>query len=64
MVARRCLGPQEFREPRLDPQVVTKFVPSLVSLMVDDQVRALNQRLPPDERASAITIIEHSGRMC
>ena len=29
--------------------------------MVDDQVRALNQRLPPDERASAITIIEHSG---
>ncbi|XP_043207189.1 negative elongation factor B-like [Amphibalanus amphitrite] len=52
---------QEFREPRLDPQVVTKFVPSLVSLIVDDQVRALNQRLPPDERASAITIIEHSG---
>lgn len=60
-----CAGwrPQEFREPRLDPQVVTKFVPSLVSLMVDDQVRALNQKLPPDERASAITIIEHSGEI-
>jgi negative elongation factor B len=29
--------------------------------MVDDQVRALNAKLPPDERESAITIIEHSG---
>ena len=52
---------QEFREPRLDPQVVTKFLPALMSLMVDDQVRALNAKLPNDERESAITIIEHSG---
>lgn len=52
---------QEFREPRLDVNVVTRFVPSLLSLMVDDQVRALNNRLPLDERTSAITIIEHSG---
>ena len=26
----RAVCRQEFREPRLDPQVVTKFVPSLV----------------------------------
>jgi len=28
---------------------------------VDDQIRQLNCRLPPDERESAIAIIEHSG---
>ncbi|KAI5730383.1 hypothetical protein M8J76_013013 [Diaphorina citri] len=48
-------------KPKLDSQVVTKFVPALMSLMVDDQVRALNSKMPPDERESAITIIEHSG---
>ena len=53
---------QVFREPKLDPQIVTKFLPALVSLMVDDDVRRLNARLPPDERESAITIIEHSGK--
>ncbi|XP_063244887.1 negative elongation factor B isoform X2 [Bacillus rossius redtenbacheri] len=52
---------QEFKEPKLDSQIVTKFLPALMSLMVDDQVRALNSKLPPDERESAITIIEHSG---
>lgn len=52
---------QEFKEPKLDSQVVTKFIPALMSLMVDDQVRQLNAKLPPDERESAITIIEHSG---
>ncbi|CAG0883204.1 unnamed protein product [Darwinula stevensoni] len=52
---------QMFREPKLDVHVVTKFLPALMSLIVDDQVRALNSRLPPDERESAITIIEHSG---
>lgn len=52
---------QEFREPKLDSQIVTKFIPALMSLMVDDQVRALQAKLPPDERESAITIIDHSG---
>lgn len=54
---------QDFKEPKLDPQVVTKFIPALMSLMVDDQVRQLNAKLPPDERESAITIIEHSGKI-
>lgn len=52
---------QEFKEPKLDNQVVTKFLPALMSLIVDDQVRGLNSKLPPDERDAAITIIEHSG---
>lgn len=52
---------QEFKEPKLDSQVVTKYLPALMSLMVDDQVRAFHNKLPPDERESAITTIEHSG---
>ena len=34
-----------------------------MSLMVDDQVRQLSAKMPPDERESAITIIEHSGKI-
>lgn len=52
---------QDFKEPKLDSQVVTKFLPALMSLMVDDQVRHFSGKLPPDEREAAITIIEHSG---
>jgi len=52
---------QEFAEQRLDGDVMTKFLPALNSLMVDDQIRNLNNKLPADERESAITIIEHSG---
>ncbi|GLV45682.1 NELF-B [Carabus blaptoides fortunei] len=54
---------QDFKEPKLDSQVVTKFLPALMSLMVDDQVRQLHTKLPPDERESAITVIEHSGSL-
>ncbi|TDG48440.1 hypothetical protein AWZ03_005185 [Drosophila navojoa] len=52
---------QDFKEPKLDNQVVTKFLPALMSLMVDDQCRSLHAKLPPDERESALTTIEHSG---
>lgn len=52
---------QDFKEPKLDNQVVTKFLPALMSLMVDDQVRNLQSKMPQDERESAITTIEHSG---
>ncbi|XP_033222942.1 negative elongation factor B [Belonocnema kinseyi] len=57
----QMIDSQDFKEPKLDSQVVTKFLPALMSLMVDDQIRHLNQKLPPDERESAIAIIEHSG---
>lgn len=49
------------KEPELDPEIITKFLPVLMSLMVDDQVRSVNSKLPPDDRQSALTIIEHSG---
>ena len=32
-----------------------------MSLVVDDQIRALNAKLPLDEHESAITIIDHTG---
>ena len=52
---------QEFMEPKVDPYLVTKFIPALMSLIVDDQVRSMNAKLPQDERESAIAIIDHSG---
>ena len=52
---------QEFMEPKVDIQLITKFIPALMSLVVDDQVRSFNSKLPVDERESAIAIIEHSG---
>ncbi|XP_077504426.1 negative elongation factor B-like [Amblyomma americanum] len=55
------ISTQQYKEPKLDVQLVTKFLPALMSLMVDDQVRSLNSRLPQDDRESAITTIEHSG---
>lgn len=57
----QMIDSQEFKEPKLDLQIVTKFVPALMSLMVDDQVRNLSSKLPPDEREAAITVIEHAG---
>ncbi|GIX95870.1 negative elongation factor B [Caerostris extrusa] len=53
------ISTQVYKEPKLDAQLVTKFLPSLMSLMVDDQVRAINAKLPQDDRESAITTIEH-----
>lgn len=55
------LKSQNYKEPVLDVGLVTSFIPTLMSLIVDDQVRHLNMKLPPDDRESALTIIEHSG---
>ncbi len=52
---------QEFAEPRLDTKLVTHFIPGLMSLIVDDHVRSVDARMPPEERDSAHIIIEHSG---
>ena len=52
---------QEFMEPKLNTGLITQFVPSLMSLVVDDQIRSLNAKLPADEHESALTIIDHTG---
>jgi len=59
--AHTMLHTQDYREPKLDPQVITKFVPAMMCLMVDDQVRNLSSKLPQNDRETAITTIEHSG---
>jgi len=55
------INSQEFREPRLELPLILQFVPSLMTLIVDDQVRALNAKFPPEERDTATIIIDHSG---
>ncbi len=55
------LNSQVFREPKLDSDIIIKFLPILMSFIVDDQVRSVNAKLPPDDRESALAIIEHSG---
>jgi len=55
------LNTQVYREPIFDVSLLVQFIPTLMSLIVDDQVRSLNNKLPPDDRESALTIIEHSG---
>ena len=52
---------QEFMEPKPNPSLVTKFVPALMGLVVDDQIRSYNSKLPKDQHESAIAIIEHTG---
>ena len=52
---------QEFMEPKVDPHLVTKFIPALMSLIVDDQVRSFNAKLPEEERETASIVIDHSG---
>lgn len=55
------LDTQNYEEPKFNVTIVTKFIPTLMSFMVDDQVRALNLKLPLDEREASRTVIEHSG---
>jgi len=52
---------QDFREPRLELPLVLQFLPAMMSLIVDDQVRALNVKFPVEERDTASIIIDHSG---
>ena len=56
-----CFNQKMFYFTQLNTGLITRFVPSLMSLVVDDQVRALNTKLPVDEHESAIAIIDHTG---
>lgn len=55
------LNSQVYKEPHLDPNLLVKFLPILMSMVVDDQVRSVNHKLPQDDREIALEIIEHSG---
>jgi negative elongation factor B len=61
--AHQILHSQVHEEPKLHASFITEFLPTLMSLIVDDQVRALNAKHPSliNEKESARNIIEHSG---
>nr|XP_015222018.1 PREDICTED: negative elongation factor B [Lepisosteus oculatus] len=43
---------QVFKEPRLDLEVVTRFLPAMMSVVVDDYTFTVEQRLPTEEKSS------------
>lgn len=52
-----------YREPRLDAKIFTKFLPVMMSILVDDTIRGLSSssKSAGDSRENALAIIEHSG---
>lgn len=44
---------QVFKEPRLDLDVVTRFLPSMMSVVVDDHTFNVEQKLPSEEKTSS-----------
>ncbi|XP_053328309.1 negative elongation factor B [Spea bombifrons] len=42
---------QVFREPKLDPELITKFLPLLMSLVVDDYTFSVEHKLPTEDKA-------------
>ncbi|XP_014826483.1 PREDICTED: negative elongation factor B [Poecilia mexicana] len=43
---------QVFKEPRLDLEVVTRFLPAMMSVVVDDHTFIVEQKLPSEEKSS------------
>ncbi|XP_006776583.2 PREDICTED: negative elongation factor B, partial [Myotis davidii] len=44
---------QVFKEPRMEVELITKFLPTLMSFVVDDYAFNVDQKLPAEERAPA-----------
>ncbi|TNM90182.1 hypothetical protein fugu_004416 [Takifugu bimaculatus] len=45
---------QVFKEPRLDLEVVTRFLPAMMSVVVDDNIFTVEQKLPSEEKSSQV----------
>ncbi|KAK7933269.1 hypothetical protein WMY93_004165 [Mugilogobius chulae] len=43
---------QVFKEPRMDLEVVTRFLPAMMSVVVDDHIHVVEQKLPSEEKSS------------
>lgn len=64
MEAWKMLSTDNYTEPKLDVQIVTKFLPALMCLMVDDQMRSLDSRLKSrDDLRSASSSADYLGRV-
>ncbi|TRY93158.1 hypothetical protein DNTS_012850 [Danionella cerebrum] len=44
---------QVFKEPRMDLEVVTRFLPTMMSIVVDDYTFTVEQKLPSEEKSSS-----------
>ncbi|XP_036117955.1 negative elongation factor B isoform X1 [Molossus molossus] len=44
---------QVFKEPKMEVELITKFLPTLMSFVVDDYAFNVDQKLPAEERAPA-----------
>ncbi|XP_029468517.1 negative elongation factor B [Rhinatrema bivittatum] len=42
---------QVFREPKMEPELITRFLPLLLSFVVDDYTFTVDQKLPSEEKA-------------
>lgn len=54
-----------YREPKLDVKIFTKFLPVMMTIIVDDTIRGLSQKNSDnstDGRDAAIAVIEHSAQ--
>ncbi|KAM8934687.1 negative elongation factor B [Pelodytes ibericus] len=45
---------QVFREPKLDPELITKFLPLLMSLVVDDYTFNVEHKLPSEDKVPVV----------
>ncbi|XP_065309878.1 negative elongation factor B-like isoform X2 [Dermacentor albipictus] len=62
MEAWTMLNTENYTEPKLDVQLFTKFLPSLMCLMVDDQLRKRDSRTnSQDDQGSANANTDYSG---
>lgn len=49
-----------YREPRLEVKIFTKFLPMMMTILVDDHIKSLSSKNSIDSRESALALIEHS----
>lgn len=61
MEAWRMLTSEVYVEPKLDVQLLTKFLPALMSLMADDQLRSLSSKLKENDEGSSNGTTDCSG---
>ncbi|KAL1418139.1 hypothetical protein MTO96_026156 [Rhipicephalus appendiculatus] len=61
MEAWKMLSTEVHVEPALDVQLFTRFIPALMCLMVDDQMRSLSSRLKQNDEGSSSATTDDSG---
>uniref|UniRef100_A0A224YWI0 Negative elongation factor b n=1 Tax=Rhipicephalus zambeziensis TaxID=60191 RepID=A0A224YWI0_9ACAR len=63
MEAWKMLSTEVHVEPALDVQLFTRFIPALMCLMVDDQMRSLSSRLKQNDEGSSTAATDNSEQI-